>query len=115
MQENLQHLMYKQAAERKFLDDVDKFATICEPLFQKRKFEYFQNMIEKIESVVPTEEKTQILMEEKDVVVLDFEHINDKVISIELQFGHYLAFMVSLRVLEFFFSKIRLNLRSSFT
>lgn len=86
--------MNKQAKERKYLDDIDKFATICKPLFQKRKFEYFQHMTEQIESVAPAIQETERLMCEKDQVLLEFENVNDKVIAIEIQFEHFMNFMV---------------------
>uniref|UniRef100_A0A336LMF2 CSON014312 protein n=1 Tax=Culicoides sonorensis TaxID=179676 RepID=A0A336LMF2_CULSO len=93
MQENLQHLMHKQAKEKKYLDDIDRFATICKPLFQKRKYEYFQHMTQQIESVAPAIEQTQKLMNEKDSAMMEFENVNDKVIAIEIKFEHFMSFM----------------------
>lgn len=95
MQENLQHLMNKQAKEKKYLDDIDKFATICKPLFQNRKHEYFQHMTAQIESVAPAIEETERLISEKDQVLLEFENVNDKVIAIEIQFEYFMNFMVN--------------------
>lgn len=96
MQENLQHLMHKQAKERKYLDNIDKFAMICKPLFDKRKYEYFRHMTEQIEAVAPAKEETGLLIQEKEQVLLEFESVNDKVIAIETQFEQFMYFMVML-------------------
>lgn len=111
MQENLQHLMNKQAKEKKYLDDIDKFAIICKPLFQKRKYEYFEHMTKEIESVAPAIQETEKLMRDKEEVLLEYEKVNDKVIAIEIQFEHFMNFMVIFNV---FLKKFLKNHEKSF-
>lgn len=62
MQENLQQLMRQQAEEKKYLDDIDKFATICEPLFHRKKYEYFTQMNKQIAALAPNVELTLVMI-----------------------------------------------------
>lgn len=94
MQENLQHLIREQTEEKKYLDDIDKFATIIDPLFEKKKYEYFEHMNKQIASLAPTIERTQTLIKEKDVILAELEIVNDKLIKVEVMFAHYLVYMV---------------------
>lgn len=94
IQENLNHLQRKQTEEKKYLDDVDKLRRICEPLFDKKKFEYFQHMNKTIASLAPSLTKTEELEKVKAEIVAELEVVNNKLIVVEILFAHYLNFMV---------------------
>lgn len=94
IQENLNHLQRKQAEEKKYLDDVDKLEGICKPLFDKKKFEYFEQMNRTIDSLAPSLAKTEELEKTKNEILAELEVVNNKLIIVEILFAHYLNFMV---------------------